>query len=72
MQQSSSIATATGTQIWPYYKMVKGHPSLNCENWSSGFREEDIYRFQGFIPVYSTGAKADNPKGVGGWNFYPN
>ena len=28
MQQSSSIATATGTQIWPYYKKVKGHPSL--------------------------------------------
>ena len=28
MQQSSSIATATGTQIRPYHKMVKGHPSL--------------------------------------------
>ena len=28
MQQSSSIATATGTQIWPYHKKVKGHPSL--------------------------------------------
>ena len=28
MQQSSSIATATGTQIWPYQKTVKGHPSL--------------------------------------------
>ena len=26
MQQSSSIATATGTQ--PYHKKVKGHPSL--------------------------------------------
>ena len=28
MQQSSSIATAIGTQIWPYHKTVKGHPSL--------------------------------------------
>ena len=28
MQQSSSIATATGTQIWPYHKKVKGHPSF--------------------------------------------
>ena len=28
MQQSSSIATATGTQIWPYHKTVKGHPSF--------------------------------------------
>ena len=28
MQQSSSFATATGTQIWPYHKMIKGHPSL--------------------------------------------
>ena len=28
MQQSSSIATATGTQNWPYHKKVKGHPSL--------------------------------------------
>ena len=28
MQQSSSIATAIGTQIWPYHKKVKGHPSL--------------------------------------------
>ena len=26
MQQSSSIATATGTK--PYHKKVKGHPSL--------------------------------------------
>ena len=34
------------------------------ENWSSGFREEDIYRFQGFIPVSSTEARADNPQGV--------
>ena len=29
MQQSSSIATATGTQIWLYHKKVKSHPSLN-------------------------------------------
>ena len=29
MQQSSSIATANGIQIWPYHKKVKGHPSLN-------------------------------------------
>ena len=28
MQQSSSIATAPGTQIWPYHKKIKGHPSL--------------------------------------------
>ena len=28
MQHSSSNATATGTQIWPYHKKVKGHPSL--------------------------------------------
>ena len=28
MQQSSIISTATGTQIWPYHKRVKGHPSL--------------------------------------------
>ena len=28
MQQSSSIATTTGTQIWTYHKKVKGHPSL--------------------------------------------
>ena len=28
MQQSSSIATETRTQIWPYHKTVKGHPSL--------------------------------------------
>ena len=28
MQQSSSIVKATGTQIWPYHKMVKGHHSL--------------------------------------------
>ena len=28
MQQSSSIATATWTQIWPYHKTVKGYPSL--------------------------------------------
>ena len=28
MQQSPSIARATGTQIWPYHKKVKGHPSL--------------------------------------------
>ena len=28
MQQSSSIATATGTQVWPYHKKVKGHPSF--------------------------------------------
>ena len=33
------------------------------ENWSSGLREEDVLRFHGFIPVYSTGARADNPKG---------
>ena len=39
------------------------------ENWSSGFREEDSYRFQGFIPVYSTGARADNHQGQ---NFDPN
>ena len=26
--KSSSIATATGTQISPYHKTVKGHPSL--------------------------------------------
>ena len=28
MEQSSSIATATGTQICPYHKKVRGHPSL--------------------------------------------
>ena len=28
MERSSSIATATGTQIWPYHKKVKGQPSL--------------------------------------------
>ena len=28
MQQSSRIAAATGAQIWPYDKNVKGHPSL--------------------------------------------
>ena len=28
MQQSSSIATATGTQIRPYHKTVKDHHSL--------------------------------------------
>ena len=28
MKLSSSIATATGTQIWPYHKKVKGHPYL--------------------------------------------
>ena len=28
MQPSSSIATATETQIWPCHKKVKGHPSL--------------------------------------------
>ena len=28
MQQFSSIATATGTQIWPYHKTTKCHPSL--------------------------------------------
>ena len=28
MQQSSSIDTANGTQIWPYHKKVKGHPSF--------------------------------------------
>ena len=28
MQHSSSIATATGTQIRPYHKKVKDHPSL--------------------------------------------
>ena len=28
MQQSSSIATATGMQILLYHKKVKGHPSL--------------------------------------------
>ena len=28
MQESSSIATATGTQLWPYHKTFKGHPSL--------------------------------------------
>ena len=28
MQQSSSIATAAGTQIWPYHKKVDGYPSL--------------------------------------------
>ena len=33
------------------------------ENWSSGFREEDIKRFHGFISVYITGARADNPQG---------
>ena len=27
------------------------------ENWSSGFREEDIYGFQEFIPVYSAGTQ---------------
>ena len=26
--QQSSIATATGTQIWPHHKKVKGQPSL--------------------------------------------
>ena len=43
------------------------------ENWSSGFRE-DIYRFQGFIYVYSTWARADNHRGGGGGgqNFDPN
>ena len=134
IQQSSSIATATGTQIWPYHKTAKGHLSLiiltnlvdlespimytkysfkaflvlekkifkcftiyghgshlvqRCrtiwikrqhpfdrrphvksdENWSSGFREEYIYRFQGFIPVYSTMTRADNSRGQ---NFDPN
>ena len=39
------------------------------ENWSSTFREEDVKRFHGFIPVYSTGAKADNPQRA---NFDPN
>ena len=28
MQQFSSIVTGTGTQISPYHKKVKGHPSL--------------------------------------------
>ena len=28
MQQSSSIATTTGTQICPYHKTVKSHPSF--------------------------------------------
>ena len=28
IQQSSSIATPTGTQIWPYHKKVKAHHSL--------------------------------------------
>ena len=28
MQHFSSIATATGTQIWPYHYKIKGHPSL--------------------------------------------
>ena len=28
MQQSSSIAIATRTQIWPYHKKVKGYLSL--------------------------------------------
>ena len=27
MQQSSSIATTTGTQIWHYHEKVKGQPS---------------------------------------------
>ena len=31
------------------------------ENWSSGFREETVERLHGFIPVYSTGAKAHSP-----------
>ena len=32
------------------------------ENWSSSFREEEILRFHGFILIYSTGARADNPQ----------
>ena len=28
MKQSSSISITTGTQIWPYHKKIKGHPSL--------------------------------------------
>ena len=28
MQQTICIATATGTQIWPHHKKVKGHPYL--------------------------------------------
>ena len=28
MQHSSNTATANGTQTWPYYKKVKGQPSL--------------------------------------------
>ena len=34
MQQSSSIAIANGTQIWPDHKKVKGHPCLiSLTNW---------------------------------------
>ena len=40
---------------------------ISGENWSSGFREEE---FHGFIPVYSTGARADNPWGGGGKIFF--
>ena len=33
------------------------------EHWSSGFGEEDVSRFYGFLLVYSTGARVDNPWG---------
>ena len=34
---------------------------ISGENWSSCFREEDVYRLRDFIHVYSPGARADNP-----------
>ena len=34
------------------------------EHCSRGLREEDILRLHNFIPVYSHGARADNPKGT--------
>ena len=30
--------------------------------------EEEVYKFHGFIPVYSTGARADNPQGAKFWS----
>ena len=40
---SSSTATATRTQIWPYHKTVQGHPSIIISTKSVDFESLTLY-----------------------------
>ena len=73
------MAAILFSEAEPFEKSVKSlQQKARCEIWwklvkrfqRRRRKEEDVKKIQGFIPVYSTGARAGNPPR--GQNFDPN